>query len=174
MIEWQWRVAQLLVWMQFYSLTVVRKRNATEQRNIIAASLRKGKMWIICSATKQTRPFTAIGPGESNAHRNGSIWEHDTTENIQTHSETKHGFDWKYNQCENDIRFPTASLQQCHCAHFKFEYGNTALKKYQASRSSHGKMGALTVLAHALVSAWSWHLNHSEYAPQQPHALHLG
>lgn len=72
MIEWQWRVAQLLVWMQFYSLTVVRKRNATEQRNIIAASLRKGKTWIICSATKPTWPFTAIGPGESNAHRNGA------------------------------------------------------------------------------------------------------
>lgn len=37
-------------------------QNATEQRNIIAASLRKGKMWIIRSVTKPTRPFTAIGP----------------------------------------------------------------------------------------------------------------
>ncbi len=34
-------------------------------------------------------------------------------------------------------------------------YGNTALRKHQASRCSRGKMGALTVLEHALESAWS-------------------
>ncbi len=66
MIEWQWWVARLFAWMQFYSSTVAKLfysrektklQNATEQRNIIAASLRKGKTWIIRSVRKPTPPF---------------------------------------------------------------------------------------------------------------------
>lgn len=51
-------------------------------------------------------------------------------------------------------------------------YGNSV--EDTGNCSSHGEMGAHTVSAHALISAWSWHLNHSEYAPQQPYALKLG
>lgn len=115
--------------MQFYSLTVAKLFYSREETKLYKTQQNKETLlqqaWEKArrgsSAVWQNRhgPLPPLGrPGDSNAHRNGSIWEHDATENIQTHLETKRGFDWKYNQCENDFWYPAANLQQCHCAHF--------------------------------------------------------
>lgn len=62
----------------------------------------------------------------------------------------------KYNQCENEISYPEAKATKMPlCTWFMLEaisaYGNTAFGKTSGiTYSSHGKMGALTVLAHAL------------------------
>lgn len=130
-------------------------QNRTKQRNIIAASLRKGKTWII-----RYNPTRA---------RNRSIREHDATKRTRS-------FDWKYNRREMIFHSESPMMSLCtfyaishRCVLSASAYGNSVEETGNGSWR-YGKMGALTVSAHAR----SWHLNHSEYAPPQPYALKLG